>query len=288
MAGELGVPLQNLDGSGPHGRILEGDVKAWVAQEMSTWREPEELDRESRTAARREPTVSRSERVDLSRIRRRSAANLQASWQRVPQVTHHEQADVTELEVFRREQQAEARTHGFGLSPLPFVVLACARALRTFPRFNASLATDGDALLVHRAVNIGVAVDTPDGLLVPVVRDADRKGVMELARELAEVSERVRGGKATMQDLSGGTFTVSSLGSIGGTGFTPLVKEPEVAILGVSRLAWQQVWRGEAFEPRRVLPLSLSYDHRVIDGAAAARFCVWLSRALGDLKRLLL
>ncbi|MEM8994898.1 MAG: 2-oxo acid dehydrogenase subunit E2, partial [Acidobacteriota bacterium] len=222
------------------------------------------------------------------RIQKVSKKNLHRSWLHVPHVTQHDEADTTELEAFRQAHKGEAKKLGFSLTPLAFLLKASAAALREFPSFNASLHPDGDKLILKKYVHIGVAVDTPDGLVVPVIRDVDRKGLFQLAEETVALSVKAREGKLTPGDFQGACFTISSLGGIGGTAFTPIVNAPEVAILGVSKHQYKPVWNGSEFEPRLMLPLSLSYDHRVIDGASAARFVVHLSGLLSDLKRLLL
>ena len=206
----------------------------------------------------------------------------------MPHVTQFDEADITELEAFRKAEKAAAEKAGVKLTPLAFLVKAAAAALRAFPTFNSSLKPDGSALIVKHYINVGVAVDTPNGLVVPVIKDADRKGIFDIARDLGEISVKARDGKLGPGDMQGGTFSISSLGGIGGTAFTPIVNAPEVAILGVSRSDMQPKWNGQEFEPRLMLPLSLSYDHRVIDGAAAARFTTHLSGLLGDLRRLVL
>jgi pyruvate dehydrogenase E2 component (dihydrolipoamide acetyltransferase) len=222
----------------------------------------------------------------LSRLRKLAGANLARNWVMIPHVTQHDEADITELEAFRVRLNEEQGKGGVKVTLLAFLVKACVAALRQFPEFNASL--DGDALVVKRYYNVGFAADTPQGLVVPVVHEADRKGVLELARELGELAAKAREGKLAPADMQGGCFSISSLGGIGGTAFTPIVNGPEVAILGVSRSATRPVWDGQAFRPRLMLPLSLSYDHRVVDGAAAARFTAWLAGVLGDVRRLLL
>jgi pyruvate dehydrogenase E2 component (dihydrolipoamide acetyltransferase) len=221
-------------------------------------------------------------RTPLARIRRISAANLARNWVMIPHVTQHDEADVTELEAFRVRLNEEGAGGGTKVTLLAFVVKACVAALRRFPEFNASL--DGDDLVLKRYFHVGFAADTPNGLVVPVLRDADRKGVLEIARELAALAARAREGKLAPTDLQGGTFSISSLGGIGGTAFTPIINAPEVAVLGVSRTATKPVWNGKEFAPRLLLPLSLSYDHRVIDGAAAARFTVHLAQVLADVR----
>ena len=291
LAREFGVDLGLVPGSGPKGRILpedvQGYVKAVVAQRGAaavpiagvSVAAPVDID-----FAKWGPT----ELAPLNRVRRVASANLHRSWVTVPHVTQHDDADVTELEAFREANKQEAAARGAKLTFLPFLVKACARALQEFPHFNASLDRTGENLILKRYYHIGVAVDTEHGLVVPVVRDADRKGLFELAAELQDLSGRARDRKLRPEHLQGGTFSISSLGGIGGTSFTPIVNHPEVAILGVSRMVWKPVWRDGAFVPRLSLPLSLSYDHRVIDGADAARFTTRLAALLGDLRRILL
>ncbi|HYX75383.1 MAG TPA: 2-oxo acid dehydrogenase subunit E2, partial [Steroidobacteraceae bacterium] len=223
----------------------------------------------------------------LSRIQRISGPRLQASWTTIPHVTQFDEADITELEQVRGSLKDRAQAAGVKLTPLAFIMRACVKALQEFPRFNSALAPDGANLIVRKYVHMGFAADTPQGLVVPVVRDADRKDVYELARQLAQLSEKARAGKLPPTDMQGGCFTISSLGGIGGTAFTPIINPPEVAILGVSRAAMRPVYRDLTFIPRLMLPLSLSYDHRVIDGAMAARFTTWLARALADPRGLL-
>jgi pyruvate dehydrogenase E2 component (dihydrolipoamide acetyltransferase) len=222
----------------------------------------------------------------LSRIKRISGANLHRNWVSIPHVTQFDEADITELEAFRKASSADSEKQGFKLTLLAFLLKACMTALRQHPDFNASL--DGETLVVKKYYHIGVAVDTPDGLVVPVIRDVDRKGVFDLARELAEVSKLARDKKLKPGDMQGGTFSISSLGGIGGTAFTPIINAPEVAILGVSRSAMRPVYKDGQFVPRLMLPLSLSYDHRVIDGASAARFTSYLASVLSDIRRSLL
>lgn len=224
--------------------------------------------------------------VPLSRIKKISGPFLHRSWLNVPHVTHNDEADITELDAYRKELDAVAKTEGYRVTLLAFLLKASASALRKFPELNSSLA--GDNLVYKDFINIGVAVDTPDGLVVPVVKDVDRKGITELSHDLADLSSRAREGKLTGADLQGGTFTISSLGGIGGTSFTPIVNAPEVAILGVVRSKMAPVWNGTEFEPRLMLPLSLSYDHRVIDGALAARFTAHLGNLVEDVRRLVL
>jgi pyruvate dehydrogenase E2 component (dihydrolipoamide acetyltransferase) len=224
----------------------------------------------------------------LNRIKKISGAHLHRCWLTVPHVTQFDTADITELEAFRQAQKTAAQKQDVRLTFMPFLMKAVAGALQQMPIFNAALAPDGEHLIYRRYTHIGIAVDTPNGLLVPVVRDVDRKGLFDLARELMGLSAKAREGKLTPADMQGGCFSISSLGGIGGTAFTPIVNAPEVAILGVSRSQMQPVWDGAAFQPRLLLPLSLSYDHRVIDGADGARFTALLGELLGDIRRLLL
>lgn len=222
----------------------------------------------------------------LSRIKKLSGANLARNWAMIPHVTQHELADITEMEAFRKQLGAE--NTDVKVTPLVFLIKAAVAALKKYPQFNASLDEGGENLVLKQYVHIGIAVDTPDGLVVPVIRDCDRKGLLELAAELGAISKKAREKKLGPADMQGGCFSISSLGGIGGTAFTPIINAPEVAILGVSRSSIQPVWDGKAFQPRLMLPLSLSYDHRVIDGAAAARFTGYLAQVLGDLRRVLL
>ena len=223
----------------------------------------------------------------LTRIQRISGPRLHASWVNIPHVTQHDEADITDLEQVRASLKGRAAELGIKVTPLAFIVRACAGVLSHFPRFLASLDSAGNNLVYKQYVHIGFAADTPNGLVVPVIRDANRKDIYELARELGELSARARAGRLAATEMQGGCFTITSLGGIGGTAFTPIINAPEVAILGVSKSAWRPVWREETFVPRLILPLSLSYDHRVIDGAEAVRFTVALGAALADPKRLL-
>jgi pyruvate dehydrogenase E2 component (dihydrolipoamide acetyltransferase) len=287
LARELGVHLPRVEGSGRRGRILREDVQRFVKEALSRpaagagagldlppWPKVD--------FARFGPV----ETVPLSRIRKLSKGNLSRNWVMIPHVTQHDEADITDLEKFRVSLNEEAAKDGVKVTLLAFLVKACVAALRRFPEVNASL--DGDRLVLKRYFHIGFAADTPNGLVVPVVRDADRKGVLEIARELAELAAKAREGKLGLGDMQGGTFSISSLGGIGGTAFTPIINAPEVAILGVSRSATRPVWDGGQFTPRLMLPLSLSYDHRVIDGALAARFTSFLATLLGDMRRAML
>lgn len=287
LARELGVDLVRVDGTGRKGRILAEDVKSWVKKTLQGGGEAA-----AGGALPSVPEVDFAKYGDvatqpLGRIRKISARRLQASWLNLPHVTQHDLADITELEERRQELKGTAAERGIKLTPLAFIIKACVQALKEFPRFNSSLHPDGEHLVFKHYFHIGFAADTPNGLVVPVIRDADRKDVYELAGDLAELSAAAREGKLSAEQMQGGTFTVSSLGGIGGTAFTPIINAPEVAILGVSRSSMQPVWNGREFKPRLMLPLSLSYDHRVIDGADAARFTTWLSGALGDVGGLL-
>jgi pyruvate dehydrogenase E2 component (dihydrolipoamide acetyltransferase) len=229
--------------------------------------------------------VSRQPRTRINKL---SAANLARNWAMIPHVTQFDEADITELEAFRKAQTAETEKKGFKLTMLAFLIKACVTVLRQYPQFNSSLDKSGESIVIKKYFHIGVAVDTPGGLVVPVVRDADRKGVFDLAHELAEISKLARDGKLKAGDMQGGTFSISSLGGIGGTAFTPIINAPEVAILGVSRGAMKPVWNGKEFAPRLMLPVALSYDHRVIDGASAARFSSTLVSVLSDIRKLVL
>ena len=222
----------------------------------------------------------------LSRIQKKAAVNLHRGWLNLPIVTHHDEADITELEYFRKSLKEEAGKQGVKVTPLVFLLKACAVAIRKHPNFNSSLTADKENLVLKKYLHIGVAVDTPDGLVVPVIRDVEQKGLLELAKELGEVSEKARAKKLKTNDIQGGCFSISSLGGIGGTAFTPLVNAPEVAILGVTRSRMMPVWNGKEFLPRLMLPMDLTYDHRVIDGAQAARFMVDLCKILSDMRRM--
>ncbi len=286
FARELGVDLTRVPGSGPKQRILREDVAAFVRQQLA--------ETEKGGGIPPIPAVDFSkfgaiERQPLSRVKRRSGPNLHRSWLNIPHVTQFDEADITELEAFRKENQTRAEKRGVKLTLLAFLLDACAHALREFPQVNASLDPDGEHLILKRYIHIGVAVDTPDGLMVPVVRDVDKKGVFELAGEVSELAEQTRTRKLKPDRLQGASFSISSLGGIGGTAFTPIINAPEVAILGVSRARMQPVYQEDgSFAPRLMLPLSFSYDHRVIDGAEAARFTRFLSEMLSDIRRLLL
>jgi pyruvate dehydrogenase E2 component (dihydrolipoamide acetyltransferase) len=280
LARELGVDLGRVRGSGLKGRITHDDVKAWVKQALQGG------------FAAAAPALPKVPVVDfaafgavdtqpLSRVRRISGPRLHASWVNIPHVTQFDEADISALEDKRQALKAEAAAKGVKLTPLAFIVAACARALKQFPNFNASLDESAQNLVLKKYCHIGFAADTPNGLMVPVIRDADRKDLFTIAQDLATLSERARTGKLSGADMQGGCFTVSSLGGIGGTAFTPIINAPEVAILGVSRSVMKPIWREGAFVPRLMLPLSLSYDHRVIDGAEGVRFTSWLAETLG-------
>ena len=295
FARDLGVDLARVRGTGRKGRILREDVHAFVKQTFSTAPATDTRTPPAAAGAGIAPIpavdFSRFGEVEerkLSRIKRISGPFLQRAWLNVPHVTHHDEADVTELEEFRQSLKAEADKQGLRVTALAFILKAAAKTLARYPSVNSSLSPDGTSLILKKYFHIGIAVDTPEGLVVPVLRNVDRKGVFELAREMAELSARARDGKLRPEDMQGGCFSISSLGGIGGTGFTPIVNAPEVAILGVNRARMQPVWNGEEFAPRLMLPLDLSYDHRVIDGAEAARFVAHLGAVLGDLRRLLL
>lgn len=289
FARDLGVKLTSVNGTGLKGRITKEDVQQFVKQALSA------------------PTVAPSQGSgipsvpvinfeqfgeikyeDLSRVKKISGKHLHACWMNIPHVTQFDEADITELEEFRKENKEMASQKGVNLTPLVFIMKAVVACLKRYPEFNASLSEDKTQLILKNYYNLGVAVDTPNGLMVPVIRDVDKKGFLELAGELGELSTRAREGALTAKDLQGGTFSISSLGGIGGQFFTPIVNAPEVAILGVSRHQMKPVWNGKEFEPRLLLPLSISYDHRVIDGAAGARFTVMLNQMLSDIRKVLL
>ncbi len=290
-ARELGVDLARVSGTGRKTRIVKSDVQAFVKQAMTSRREPATASQGAAIPAIPEVDFSKFGEIDvqpLKRIQKISGAHLRRVWLNVPMVTHHDEADVTELEAFRKSLKAEADKRGVRLTSLTFLMKALASALAEFPGFNASLSADGEQLVYKRYFHIGIAVDTPNGLVVPVFRDVDRKSVFELAAEMGEVSMRARDGKLGPAEMQGGCMSISSLGGIGGQSFTPLVNAPEVAILGVTRARMQPVWNGTEFIPRLMQPLDLTYDHRVVDGAQAARFMVHYCGLLSDLRRLLL
>jgi pyruvate dehydrogenase E2 component (dihydrolipoamide acetyltransferase) len=291
LARELGVSLAEVKGSGAKGRILKDDVKAHVKSAMTA--KGPARSAEAGSGIPPVPPVDFSkfgpvEVEPMSRIRVAGAANLHRSWLNLPHVTNFEEADVTELEAFRATLKEEATRRDVKITPLSFIIKACCYALQAFPTFNASLDPEIKNFVLKKYYHIGFAVDAPDGLVVPVIRDADRMGVWDLSEAIIELGEKARTGKLGMNDLQGGSFSISSLGNIGGTGFTPIINAPEVAILGVSRLVTKPVWTGSEFEPRKMLPLSLSYDHRAINGAEAGRFMAMLAELLGDIRRLAL
>ncbi len=287
FARELGADLSQINGSGAKGRILKEDVKTWVKQTLAQGTQAGGLGVEPM------PEIDYSQFGDidiqpLTRINKLTGKFLHRNWVTVPHVTQFDEADITELENFRKQLNKENEKEGIRITVLVFLMKALVSALKEFPRFNSSLDHSGENLVLKQYINIGVAMDTEDGLVVPVIRDCDRKTLIELAIELVETSKRARAKKLSPSDMSGGCITISSLGGIGGTAFTPIVNAPEVAILGVSRSSIKPVYDGEEFAPRLMLPLSLSYDHRVIDGADGARFTSYLSKVLSDTRRLLL
>jgi len=296
FARELGVDLAQVHGSGPKGRVLHEDVQAFVKGVMAQGGAPQAAAPRGAALPFNLPAwpevdfakFGPVEAKPLSRIQKLSGANLHRNWVSIPHVTQFDEADITDLEAFRKSNTGVTEKQGFKLTMLAFLIKASVTALREYPNFNASLDPKNESLVLKKYYHIGVAVDTPEGLVVPVVRDADRKGVFELARELAGISKLAREKKLKPGDMQGGTFSISSLGGIGGTAFTPIINAPEVAILGVSRSVTRPVWDGKEFTPRLMLPLSLSYDHRVIDGAAAARFTSYLASVLSDIRRSLL
>lgn len=289
MARELGVDLSQVKGSGGRGRIVKEDVQVFVKTQLKT---PVQK-AVSGSGIPAVPVIDFAkfgpvEIEPMSRIRRAGAENLHRSWLNVPHVTQHDDADITALEEFRKSLKAEAERRSVKVTPLSFLVRACCAVLKQHPRFNASLDANKENFVLKRYYHIGFAVDAPDGLVVPVIRDADRMGIWELSSAINDLADKARRGKLGMNDMQGGTFSVSSLGALGGTGFTPIVNAPEVAILGVGRLVTKPQWNGREFLPREMLPLSLSYDHRAINGAEAGRFMVDLCSVLGDLRRMIL
>ena len=289
FAFDLGVNLNQVRGSGPKARILKEDVQTFVKQAMQQG---------ASTSATGEaiPAVPKVdfakfgevETQPLSRIKKIAGKHLHACWLNIPHVTQFDEADITNLENFRKDQKDYAEKQNIKLTFMPFLMKACAAALKAHPEFNSSLSADGQSLIIKKYVHIGVAVDTPNGLMVPVIRNVDKKGVFQLAEELMEISAKTREGKLAPADMQGGCFSISSLGGIGGTQFTPIVNAPEVAILGVSRAAMKPVWNGKDFDPKLMMPFSLSYDHRAIDGAQGVRFTTYLGQLLGDIRKLLL
>jgi pyruvate dehydrogenase E2 component (dihydrolipoamide acetyltransferase) len=298
LARELGVPLDEVPGTGLKGRVTQDDVRNFVKGVMGGQLKTQA----QKTAAPAAgggalpgllpwPQVDFTkfgpvERRDLTRIKKISGANLHRNWVMIPHVTNHEDADITELEAFRVTLNKEYEKSGVKVTMLAFLIKACVAALKKFPDFNASL--DGDTLVLKQYFHIGFAADTPNGLVVPVIRDADKKGIVQIAKEMSELAAKARDGKLGPADMTGGCFSISSLGGIGGTYFTPIINAPEVAILGVCKSSMKPVWDGKAFQPRLILPLSLSWDHRVIDGASAARFNTYLANVLADFRRVML
>ncbi|WP_232769285.1 dihydrolipoyllysine-residue acetyltransferase [Colwellia sp. Bg11-28] len=298
LAREFGVDLTLVKGTGRKGRILKEDVQSYVKYELSR---PKANAGSSVAAGEGGLQVVSAKAIDfskfgeietkaLTRIQKISGPFLHRNWVTIPHVTQFDEADITNVEAFRKEQNVvcEKQKLGFKITPLVFILKAAADALRAFPTFNSSLSEDGESLILKKYIHIGVAVDTPNGLVVPVVRDVDQKGIHQLSRELLEISMKARDGKLKATDMQGGCFTISSLGGIGGTAFTPIVNAPEVAILGVSKSEIKPKWNGKDFEPKLMLPLSMSYDHRVIDGALAARFTVHLAGVMSDIRKLVL
>jgi len=300
FARELGVPLSEVKGSGPKDRITEADVQAFTRSVMSGAVQTQAAAQNKGSAPGTEgaglgllpwPTVDFAkfgaiERKDRPRIKKISAANLHRNWVMIPHVTNHDDADITDLEAFRVATNKENEKSGIKVTMLAFLIKACVAALKKFPEFNSSI--DGEQLVLKQYFHIGFAADTPNGLMVPVIKDADKKGIFQISQEMSELAKKARDGKLSPAEMSGAGFTISSLGGIGGRYFTPIINAPEVAILGVCKSTMEPVWDGKAFQPRLMLPLSLSWDHRVIDGAGAARFNVYLGQILGDFRRVLL
>jgi len=300
FARELGVPLNEVKGSGLKGRITDADVQSFTRSVMSGAVQTAAITAQGKSAAASDgaglglipwPVVDFAkfgpiERKDRPRIKKISAANLHRNWVMIPHVTNHDDADITDLEAFRVATNKENEKSGIKVTMLAFLIKACVAALKKFPEFNASI--DGDQLVLKQYFHIGFAADTPNGLMVPVIKDADKKGIFQISQEMSELAKKARDGKLSPAEMSGAGFTISSLGGIGGRYFTPIINAPEVAILGVCKSTMTPMWDGKAFQPRLMLPLSLSWDHRVIDGAGAARFNVYLGQILGDFRRVLL
>ena len=300
FARELGVPLAEVKGSGPKGRITLADIQGFTRAVMDGGAQTQAMAAKAPAAGAAEgaalglipwPVVDFAkfgpiERKDRPRIKKISAANLHRNWVMIPHVTNHDDADITDLEAFRVATNKENEKSGIKVTMLAFLIKACVAALKKFPEFNSSL--DGDQLVLKQYFHIGFAADTPNGLMVPVIKDADKKGIFQISQEMGELAKKARDGKLSPAEMSGASFTISSLGGIGGRYFTPIINAPEVAILGVCKSQMEPVWDGKAFQPRLLLPLSLSWDHRVIDGAAAARFNVYLGQILADFRRVLL
>lgn len=289
IAREFGIRLSDVPATGPKGRVLKSDIQAYVKARLAGGAAP------GQSIIPQAPAIDFSqfgaiETQPLSKIKRLTGQNLSRNWVSIPHVTHFDQTDITEMEAFRQAKKGEAAEQGIRLTPLVFMMKALTRTLARYPQFNTSLSPDGQSLIYKSYYHIGVAVETPKGLVVPVIRDVDKKGFFQLAKELAEISQKARSTGLAMADMQGGSMTISSLGGIGGTGFTPIVNAPEVAILGVSKSSMQPVYEKNTaqFVPRLILPMSLSYDHRVIDGAEAARFMAHLSACISDIRDLLL
>jgi len=295
FARELGVDLGQVQGSGPKGRILHSDIQAYVKGALSGKTAPAAVKGGGALPFNLPawPEVDFAkfgpiESKPLSRIQKLSGPYLHRNWVSIPHVTQFDEADITDLEAFRKAQTLETEKKGYKLTMLAFLIKACVTALKAHPQFNSSLDKSGESITIKKYFHIGVAVDTPGGLVVPVVRDADRKGVFDVAHELTEISKLARDGKLKPGDMQGGTLSISSLGGIGGSFFTPIINAPEVAILGVSRAAMRPSWNGKEFAPRLIMPISLSYDHRVVDGASGARFTTFLVSVLSDIRKLIL
>ncbi len=291
LARELGADLTRVPGSGPKGRIVKDDVQAYVKRQLQQVQQGGVVAAGSGIPGVKLPDFSQFGDIEtqpMSRIMSATAINMQRSWLNVPHVTQFEDADITDMEAFRKSQKAAGEKRGVKMTPLPFLLKACATVLAELPQFNVSLDMDRKEVIRKKYIHIGIAVDTPHGLMVPVIRNVDQKGLWELAAESAELAQKARDKQLKPAEMQGACFTITSLGGIGGTAFTPIVNTPEVAILGVSKAAMKPVWDGQAFQPRLMLPLSLSYDHRAVNGADAARFTTLLSQLLGDIRTLLL
>lgn len=291
LARELGADLTRVKGSGPKSRIVKDDVQAYVKSQLQQAQQGGAVGTGSGLPGVKLPDFSQFGEIEkeaMSRMMSATATNMQRSWLNVPHVTQFEDADITDMEDFRKAQKAAGEKKGVKMTPLPFMLKACATALAELPQFNVSLDMDKKEVIRKKYIHIGIAVDTPHGLMVPVIRDVDKKGLWELAEESAELAQKARDKQLKPAEMQGACFTITSLGGIGGTAFTPIVNTPEVAILGISKAAMKPVWDGKAFQPRLMLPLSLSYDHRAVNGADAARFTTLLSQLLGDIRSLLL
>ncbi len=293
FARELGVDINLVSGTGPKDRILKEDIQTFVKNSIQSSGSGAATGSGLGFSLPAWPVIDFEkfgsiEKKTLSRIKKISGAALHRNWVTIPHITQHDEVDITELEAFRKSLAKDAEKSGVKVTPLALIMKAAVAALKQFPEFNSSLTPEGDALFIKQYFHIGVAVDTPGGLVVPVIRDVDKKGILQIAEELGKVSIKARDGKLAPADMSGGTFSISSLGGIGGSHFTPIVNAPEVAILGVARSAMKPIWNGSEFTPRLILPLSLSYDHRVIDGAEGARFITYLNQVLSDIRKILL